>query len=54
MDLLHPSGHHTDAAACDKCTWEAGGIYAEHSGYHHWLETRHTWHLTPFMTGAAK
>lgn len=45
-DLLRPAGNNDDTAVCTLCDWTAAGQWAEHSGTHHWIATRHPWTLT--------
>lgn len=48
MDLLKPSGNQHDRVTCQDCGWKAAGVWAEHAGMHHWIDTQHTWMLTVF------
>lgn len=45
-DYDHTTGHAKDHATCTRCEWTMSGLYADHSGHHHYLDTGHTWHLT--------
>lgn len=45
-DYTRVTGHDLDHATCTECGWQAYGMFADHQGHHHYLDTQHTWQIT--------
>ena len=45
-DYCQITGHDHDRAYCTQCDWQAYGMFADHQGHHHHLDTGHVWQIT--------